>query len=166
MKKIKAFYKLILSYFKKQWNFEDYPLEIWINKNAEQEEIKYVASLTNWSLFIERGETLEIAKQKLKDKFLAYRKDNSKIPRPGSFVPIQYASTVEIEKYENVAVDFFNRIIEIDYDSCFISDESSLYDFGFEKEEAFRKIKSEYNIEPNESLVLHQIFKQIHFASA
>ena len=40
-----------------------------------------------------------------------------------------YADTFEIEEYEKEATVFLKDILGLDYNECFISDESSLYDF-------------------------------------
>ncbi len=74
---------------------------------------------------------------------------------------IQFAETDRIEQYETIAIDFFNKIIGMNYYDCFISDESSLYDFDLDDEEAVGKIKKEYGIELDKNLFLVDIFKQI-----
>jgi hypothetical protein len=166
MKHIKAYYKYILSFRKKDWEFKDYPLETWENTNAEQNEIKFVAKFTNWSLFVAHGESKKIAIENLKNQFRDFKANNVEIPRPGKNVPIQFAATTEIEKYESIAVDFFDRIIGIEYYNCFISDYSCLDEFDIDVEEAIRKIKTYYNIEPHKDLVFVDIFRQIEEASA
>lgn len=165
MRKIRAIIKYILSFFKRNWTFEDYPLETWANPNAEQEDMKYGAQFTNWSTFVAHGNTLEIAVENLKNNLLAYGKENE-LPRPGSKVPIQFADSDRIEKYENIAVDFFDKIIGINYYDCFISDMTSLYDFDLDNEETMMKIKKEYGVEPSGDLFLADIFEQIKNASA
>jgi hypothetical protein len=95
-----------------------------------------------------------------------YKANNVEIPRPGKKIPIQFSETTEIDKYESITVDFFDKIIGIGYYDCFISDYSSVLEFDLEKEETITKIKSEFNIEPNEDLIFAEIFKQIKEASA
>jgi hypothetical protein len=166
MKQIKALYKYILSFRKDSWEFEDYPLETWENTNSGQEELKFGASFTNWSLFVSHGESKELAIVNLKKQFEDYKANNVEIPRPGKKIPIQFSDTTEINKYESIAVDFFEKIIGISYYDCFISDYSSLLEFDLEEEETIAKIKNEYNIEPNKDLIFAEIFKQIEEASA
>ena len=151
----------LLSYFKSNWGFEDYPLETWSNQNAKQDEIKYGASFTNWTSFVAHGKTKDEAVENLKANFNQYRKENE-LPRPGTLVPIQYAETDRIEQFEAIAVDFFDKIIEINYYDCFVSDLSSLHDFGLGDEAIIKKIKSEYGIEPKDKdLFLVDVFEQI-----
>ncbi len=165
MRQIKAIIKYLLSFFKRNWTFEDYPLETWTNPNAEQEDIKYGAQFTNWSTFFAHGSSLEEAIENLRTNLIKYGKENE-LPRPGSKVPIQFADSDRIEKYENIAVDFFEKIIGINYYDCFISDLSSLVDFDLDNEETLQKIKQEYGIEPSGDLFLADIFEQIKNASA
>lgn len=165
MRQIKAIIKYFLSFFKREWTFKDYPLETWSNPNAEQEDIKYGAKFTNWSTFVAHGSSVLDAVENLRNNLLAYGKEN-KLPRPGRKVPIQFADSGRIEKYENIAVDFFDKIIGINYYDCFISDMSSLFDFDLDNEETMQKIKQEYGIEPSGDLFLADIFEQINNASA
>ena len=41
MDKIKLLIKRTISYFKKNWVFEDYPIKIWKNENAEEINVSY-----------------------------------------------------------------------------------------------------------------------------
>ncbi|PKB15266.1 hypothetical protein [Flavobacterium sp. 5] len=166
MNQIKALYKYLISYFKNDWKFKDYPLKTWNNQNAEIDELKFGASFTNWTMFVAHGNRKEVAIDNLKIQFKDYKAKNDVLPRPGKKVPIQYAESTEIEKYEDIAIDFFDEIIEMDYFSCFISDHSSLHEFDIDTLEAVEKIKSKYHIELDEDLILVDIFKQIKFASA
>ena len=43
---------------------------------------------------------------------------------------IVYAPSDDVEDYEDIARDFLQKIFKINYDECFISDESSLADFS------------------------------------
>ncbi|WP_428232711.1 hypothetical protein [Flavobacterium sp.] len=166
MKQIKALYKYILSFRKDDWEFEDYPLETWKNPNSELHELKYGASFTNWYLFVSHGESEELAIVNLKKQLQDNKANNIKIPRPGKKTQIQFSDTTEIDKYESIASDFFDKIIGISYYNCFISDYSSILEFDLEKEEVITKIKIEYSIEPNENLIFAEIFKQINEINA
>lgn len=66
---------------------------------------------------------------------------------------VAYAPTSEIEKYDDLAVEFFDKILDTDYWSCFISDQSSLCHFrgsmeydGVDKE-TIEKVKEIYHID-------------------
>ncbi len=161
MKQIRALYKYVKSYFKNEWDFNDYPLETWRNTNSNEPDIKFGASFTNWILFTAHGPTKQSAINNLEANFKDYKRNNNELPRPGKKVPIQYAETERIDNLEDIAVDFFDKIIEINYYDCFISDMTSLFDFDLDTDEALVKIKKEYNIEPKGDLFLVDIFEEI-----
>jgi hypothetical protein len=121
---MKAIIKRLKSYFKKEWNFEDYPIRTWKNPNAGEINVNYGAGIVNWSMMVGHGETPDLAKKALSDSFKLYKENNENLPRPGCKVPIQFASTEEIDKYEKTAIDFFEKVLELDYYDGFYSDGS------------------------------------------
>lgn len=121
---------------------------------------KFGAKLTNWALFYAYGASAEDAKNNLKRNFKEYALKNT-LPRPGSKVHVQFAKANRIKQYEYIAVDFFDKIIGIDYYDCFVSDLTTLFDFDLDLDTSIEKIKNEYNIEPNEDLTLIDIFQLI-----
>lgn len=139
-----ALEKRLLSYFKPKdkWDFKDYPVNTWRNPNARQPDIVFGAGIINWSLLVGHGETKEKAVEELKLTFDKRRQHYTVLPRPGTFVPIRYAATTEISKYEDIATDFFKRVLNMDYSKGFYSDGSSLSNFGGTEEEA-KKQKEE-----------------------
>ena len=151
MEQLKAFWKNILSYTKSTWNIDDYPLRYKKQTNTAKQykfaEIKpWAVQIINWWTMTELGETKEEAYQNLKNRFKNFS-ENNKIPRPGKKVPIHFATTSDIDKLENLAVDFFEKILGIDYYGCFISDESNLSHFFKEETEMLQKINSTYKLE-------------------
>jgi hypothetical protein len=163
MKQLKATIKYLKSFLKSDWDFNDYPLETWKNPNAEQNDLKYGAKFTNWWYLVAHGESEFQAVENLKKAFSDFKNNNAKIPRPGANVPVEYTETDRIEKYEEIAVDFFDKIIGINFYDCFISDLSSLHDFDLANEETLKKIESEYGIIPEDkNYFLSDIFEQIN----
>jgi len=124
MTKIKAFIKRIKSYSKKEWSFDDYPTESWKNPNAGESNVAFGASIVNWSGMVGHGETPNKALTALKDSFKLYKGSNNELPRPGTKVPLKFASTSNIDKFENTAVDFFKNILNLNYYDGFYSDGS------------------------------------------
>jgi predicted RNase H-like HicB family nuclease len=120
--------KRLTSYLKKDWDINDYPIELYPNENAGEDNVKYGALIKGWSGMVGHGETKEKAFENLKEHFKLF-KDNNELPRPGTNVPLKFALTSELESYENIAVDFFDKILRLNYYDCFVSDESSLTDF-------------------------------------
>lgn len=59
-----------------------------------------------------------------------------------------YASNKRVKSHERLAVEFLQKILNLNYYDCFISDESRLTDFSEEdqfKEDVIKKIKRIYN---------------------
>ena len=81
----------------------------------------------------------------LKTNFESYLLHN-KAPRPGTNVPLQFADTLQVDRLEQVAVDFFDKILNYNYYDCFISDQSSLGDFGRDDLETLNLINSTYSL--------------------
>lgn len=54
----------------------------------------------------------------------------TKIRKAAAEGRIVYASSDNVEDYDGIARDFLQKIFKINYDECFISDESSLADFS------------------------------------
>ena len=161
MKPLQALYKLIRSFFKTNWDFDDYPLITWKNRNACRPDAAIRAGFFNWPGLAGFGESKQKAIDKLKESFHLYKESNEKLPRPGTKVPLRYASTERIEKLERVAVDFFNNIIGINYYNCFISDLSSLYDFNLFNNTTIRKIKEVYGVDVDDDGFIVDVLEKI-----
>jgi len=169
---INVLIKRTTSYFKKNWDFEDYPTKTWKNPNALKNNIAYGARIINWYMMVAHGETPEKALEALKDKFKLHKEKHKNLPRPGKKIQIIFASTKEINKYEKTAVDFFKNILDIDYYSGFFSDCSSLSDFiisnndeelGKMREQTIKQILMLYNVDINDIYhePLWKIFERI-----
>ena len=143
MQTIKTFIKKIQSYSKADWNFDDYPIKIWKNLNAEEDKVAYGAGIINWTTMLAHDETREKALIALKERFKIYKdNNNNNLPRPGVNVPLKFASTDNIDNYEKTAVDFFQRILNMNYYEGFYSDESVL-EFLRDEETDSMEMKSE-----------------------
>ncbi|MBK8805723.1 MAG: hypothetical protein IPO21_03335 [Bacteroidales bacterium] len=148
---ILAFYKRLLSYYKTKWELTDYPLRYKKHADSNNNELKpWVVQIINWWTLTGLGNTKEEAFNVLKENFEIYKKNNCKLPRPGCNVPLQYADTTNIDNLEDVAVDFFREILGYNYFECFISDQSSIIDFGKDDDEVLQKINKTYKLNLSE----------------
>jgi hypothetical protein len=148
--KLKAIWKRILSYRKSNWDINDYPLRFKMQKGEPGQynvgELKpWSVQIINWWTMGGLGNTKEEALENLKGNFKSYLLQN-KAPRPGTLVPLTFADTQEMDKLERVAPEFFERILGLNYYECFISDESSLDDFGQNNNETLEKINDIYHV--------------------
>lgn len=144
----------MVSHFKKNWNFEDYPIKTWKNPNAGEKKVAYGAGIINWAIMVGHGESSEKALIALKDKFKQYKEKNDILPRPGKTVQIKFASSEKMDRYEKTAVDFFKNILEINYYDGFFSDVSSLSDFEW----GYRLSNDEELVNQYRDKIIKQVF--------
>ena len=101
----------------------------------------------------------------LRTHFERYRDSHDVLPRPGTGMPIEFASAAVVDAHHEIARDFLTRILDLSYDNCFISDESSLWDFHGEEtnEDLNRKILLLYGVDVSdvEGAKLAGIFERI-----
>jgi hypothetical protein len=170
---LKAFSKYLLSFFKTNWTLEDYPVRFRhfrVDESGARRRltpVPWMARVINWPLMFGHGQTKEEAYADLKRHFEEYKGQSKTLPRPGTRVrpEIELAPTVEIEPYEPLAGEFFEKVLAMNYGECLVTDESSLWDFHGEEtnEEYHRKIVEVYGVDVSdiESGNLVQIFKRI-----
>jgi len=150
--------KYFLSFFKKDWNIEDYPIVIKNNSNSDIissdriKVIRWVVIVLGWLQMQGNGDTKDEALLDLHSKFINAKKDGN-LPRPGTTVSLILASTEGIKKYPDLALDFFDKILGVNYNEVFISDESSIWDFVLEGDLApyYEKIKDIYDIDASDT---------------
>ena len=130
MNAFKAMMKRLLSYSKSDWDLDDYPIRTWRNPNAAEANVAYGAGIVNWSGMVGFGKTTTEAVEDLTKGFQLYKDNCDGLPRPGTKVPLRFASTEQIDKYEDIAVDFLRRVLGMDYHEGFYSDQSTLAYFG------------------------------------
>ncbi len=125
--------------------------------------LQWQAYIVNWAQIFGFGKTRNEALQKLEASFQIYKNEHEYLPRPGTKVPLEFASTSKVDKYEPVARDFLHRILNHNYDETFISDASSLQDFFFlcPEYELKEKIFQLYGIHVSSDDKLWEIFQQI-----
>jgi len=74
----------------------------------------------------------------LKRHFEKCKGGNKTLPQPGMRIrpEIEFAPTVEIERYEPLAGEFFEQVLAMNYGECLVPDESNLWDFHGEETNA------------------------------
>ena len=146
--------KYALSFLKRQWSLSDYPILVRFTEPQGPPFAGPVWKPVGWSAHIEAwllsgsGGSRQEALDDLRCKFEDYKREHKTLPRPGSNVPLQFASTERLSRLGPVAQEFLRRILDLDAETCFISDESSLYDFtfGHPVEPVIARIEAEYGI--------------------
>lgn len=165
-----ALVKYLASFFKREWTIDDYPVRIWqYDANTPSfGPIKpgaWQAQIHHWWLMNGIGSTRDEAIAALNEAFNEYKRKYGTVPRPGTRAG-GLASTAEIDQYSIIAYDFFQKILEMDYDNCFVSDESSLWEFPntSDKVRVFELIEQTYHVDVSDIQTgnLVQIFKRLH----
>ena len=169
---VKSRTKYVASFLKSHWGLDDYPIRIKHQKIEDSESghrfvlIPWVVQIINWWTMSGHGNTKEEALSELRNKFEKFKAQN-KLPRPGTKMPMQIevAPSTEIDQYEHIAVNFFQKILNLDYYECLITDESSLWDFHGEEtnDHLHKRISAVYEVDVSdiESGNLVEIFKRI-----
>jgi len=171
--KIRAWWKWCLSLLKRDWNLSDYPISVrkheidpsYVGTRLKQH--RYTAQIVNWWVISGGGDTKTEALQELQKRFATVKaekaKDGKKLPRPGTHVEIEFASSERVNAHAELAEDFIRRVLNLD--RAFISDESSLWDFhsSDDNQEFIAKINQVYGVDVSdiESAMLWQILDRI-----
>lgn len=170
---VRAGWKCFLSLFKKDWELSDYPIAIreheidrdYVGTRLKQH--RYSAQIVNWWVVSGMGDTKGEAVQELGKMFANMKanrvKDRKRLPRPGTHVPIEFASRERVDAHAALAEDFVRRVLNLDW--AYISDDSSLWDFhsSDDNQELIAKIGEVYGVDVSdfESAKLWQILDRI-----
>lgn len=167
-----ALWKLCLSIRKRAWELADYPVivkEQEIDSSQRHSRLKtppYMAFVVTWGL-AGTGDTKDDARRDLQKNFDAVKSEREKthtpLPRPGTSVPVQFASSERVHAHPELAEDFIRRVLELDW--AWISDESSLWDFHANEtnDALIAKIREVYAVDVSDirSARLYEIFDRI-----
>ena len=170
---VSALWKRILSFLKHDWELRDYPIrirELQVDPAFQSRGFKsarYVASIINWWVMDGTGDTKAEALDNLSNRFQSEKtqrlRDGKPMPRPGTHVPIEFASQVKINEHAELSEDFIRRVLELEW--AWISDQSSLGDFHTDEtnDHLFAKIKAIYGVDVSDikSGRLSDIFDRI-----
>ena len=153
-----ALIKYALSFSKRTWSVDDYPLrfrhwpEARVPMSMEGGQIPWHVQVVNWWMMSGSGNTKEEAYEDLRQALARFWSSRGYLPRPGTRVPIEFASMNGVKKFDSVARDFLQRILKQEPAFCLITDESSLSDFGNAEavEQMVVQIKEHYGVDVSE----------------
>lgn len=170
---ILAGWKYFLSFFKRDWNLSDYPVSVREHEidpdyvATRLKQYRYTARIVKWWVIDGGGDTKAEALNNLQKSFSTITAERAKsgknLPRPGTHVPIEFASTQRVDAHAELAEDFIRRVLNLEW--AWISDESSLWDFHTSDDNTalVAKIKEVYGVDVSdiESANISQIFNRI-----
>jgi hypothetical protein len=168
----RAWLAYILSFFKKNWQLRDYPIRYMPQTTTGPDRperlrvLPWRADILCWYL-AGSGNTRDEAYADLESRFAAASKIRTSMPRPGKSVPIAFASDEKISAHPDLREDFVNKVLELKW--AFLSDESALWDFHEENDNAvlIQKIGHVYGVDVshitsgNVAEILEEIANQI-----
>ena len=149
-----AGWKFLLSFRKCDWLLEDYPIIVRRQHETNQQLGKpgrftlpaYYARIVNWTLS-GTGNTAADALEDLRESFKKVRENRPSMPRPGTQVPLEFASQERIAANSALADEFLLSVLGVE--GAWISDESSLWDFTTEEslDGCYARIRSLYGVD-------------------
>jgi len=171
MNHIQAAWKWSLSFLERDWQLSDYPLSIrkfdpdYAGTRLKQH--RYSVAIVNWWVMSGGGDTKHEAQEELEKRFAAEKvrrvEAGKPLPRPGTHVPIEFASQQRVNAHPELADDFIRRVLNLDW--AWISDESSLWDFHSSEDNGalIAKIREVYGVDVSdiESAKLSEILNRI-----
>lgn len=142
-------WKRVLSYRKREWGLADYPVRMRLQKDVPDEN-RYWGRVLGWNID-GLGRSREAALKELHNSYQA-RKEHLKaegkpVPRPGTKVPIEFASQDRVSRHPEILHDFIERVLGLSW--ALITDESSLWHFRSEPTmtELQNRIREVYGVE-------------------
>ena len=164
-------WKYLCSFFKQEWSAEDYPIRVrYLDDKATDHPARWKpfhvdAAVINWWQMSGAGETKADAIKDLTTKIEARKARGERLPRPGTGLPIEFAASGRVEAHHRLATDFVKRVLGLDITDCFVSDESSLWDFHADEDNTllYNKIMLIYGVDVSdiESAKLADIFDRL-----
>ena len=139
MNQLKALTKYLMSFFKRDWDVEDYPLRFFRQKGESTHEsvprhpMPWRVHIINWWLMRGFGASRDQALEDLRGNFKRYKERHGLLHRPGTNVPIEieFEARTRVAVHEDLAMEFFPRVLGMEYGTIlYLSDVSSLRDFG------------------------------------
>ena len=147
-------WKYLLSFRKSDWELNDYPVIVRQQDDAGAAfgdgvrftRPAYVARVVNWNLDGFGGTRAE-ALADLRERFKKACARRSTRPRPGTDVPIEFASQERIAARQALADEFVRDVLGVE--NAWLSDESSLWHFTLagSLDEFYAKIMLVYGVD-------------------
>lgn len=142
----------LASFVRSEWKLEYYPIDI-RKQEGVPPEARWCAYVLNWLGPVGLGTTKDEARTALLKNLqeIAFKRlqDGKSMPRPGTGLPIEFTSTDRVLTDPALLEDFIINVLGFaPSDPIFISDESSISDFGDDDRttEIRRQIEEYYGI--------------------
>jgi len=154
----KALRKFALSFRKRGWTIDDYPLKVTdhgpVEANGRLKPSRWTAQIINWLHMRGDADTREGAFVELQHQIDVHLRERGSLPRPGTGrkLEIKFAATERVDRNHELVAEIVRRVIGMEPANCFVSDESTLWDFHHagDNDEYIRKILLLYHVDVSE----------------
>jgi hypothetical protein len=131
-------WKHCLSFLKKDWQLRDYPLhlrrqsDVPADPDSRFKIYPWLAQIDGWNVIGGTGNTRDEALADLSAKFEKEKSERvskgEPLPRPGTDVPVQFASSSRIDVRAALLDDFIHRVLELEW--ALVTDQTQLWHFS------------------------------------
>jgi hypothetical protein len=143
----------LLSFFKSEWTINDYPIRVRFQRPTGRADtprrklIPWFADVVNWPAMSAKGSTRQEALDDLRGQFERFIATKKPLPRPGTSVPLEFATSARVGRYPELTKDFAQRVLNLEW--VWISDASSPWDFHTDatNERLNEKVRSVYGVD-------------------
>ena len=151
----RALWKFVLSFRKREWTIDDYPVKVTdygpVEAKGRLKPSRWTAQIINWLHMRGDADTREGSLLELQRQLDAHLREQGSLPRPGTGrrLEVTFAAAERVEANYDLVADVVRRVIGMEPENCFVSDESTLWDFhqGEDNAEYFRKILLLYHVD-------------------
>lgn len=143
-----------LSFLHRDWRLRDYPVTVRPFGTGKTDPGQaghipnYEAYIEGWHLY-GLGDTPREARARLASAFEKARANRAEkpLPRPGTLVPFEFASTERIDQHGALVDDFLKRVL--DAEAAWVSDQSGLGEFcvGHSPQVYIDRIREVYGVD-------------------
>jgi hypothetical protein len=142
-------WKRCLSYRKREWVLSDYPIVVRV-QNGVPPSSRYDARILGWNidgLGATKADALAEVRKWYETRRAALLSEGKPMPRPGTNVPITFASQERVIVQDELLRDFIHRVLQLEW--AFITDESSLWNFVFDGDidPLFARVREMYSVD-------------------
>lgn len=143
----------VASFLMRDWSIESYPLRFrhfdtsGYTGSERLRPVEWSVQVLRWVGMQGHGATREAAMFNLQENFARFQLRGEPLPRPGSYKPIEFASSEKLEGYREIEEEFVRHILDVEW--AFLSDESSLWDFSQDETlaELYGRIANRYGVD-------------------
>ncbi|MBV9671001.1 MAG: hypothetical protein JOZ43_08610 [Acidobacteriales bacterium] len=132
MKSARSIWKWLISFGKRSWDIDDYPISVVQQDSTDPNVPAYRAYINEW-LLMGFGETRECALENLSKNFDSFvHSKPGRLPRPGTSLPWQdyLAPHDQIDGHSRTVVRYLEIVLKVDTSGpFFVSDDTTLDDF-------------------------------------